>query len=491
MAEQVFGGFPRELCPEEARLYYMKGVESGNEMQAALQINQLLYNARQQIDAILKAPGAAAQRIMAAENQHPNRLDILRKGCRPGGTTGVFSKDRTQASAATTTTQREGLFGSTAPQTSSAFGQSSALIQRPNPFGSTAATPAPDQVKTPAFTFGQPSKQPSKQPFVFGQSNQPTFTFGQPNRSTFTFGSRPGGSGQPVLGQPAQPANLASRQPSAPDENPKPVGALEPSFRLGSLPNPVKTGRLLTTPTRLFKLILPVHPRAAADGRNGDAGGGEDRLQPLALLVHPHQRLSYVRRLIQAELQPVVDARGIEHPPSVTFYAEDTAVYRQGKEKDDEQDVLDDEVKTAPPRDVTQGAKGHTIAESSGLSYGATHRKDRNWVRWCGNTTVGDLIRDVAQGGEFAVEIESLAPPSWPSKNWFTGEKQSQQSIIKYNIRIGVPSFSDRSHYHRQWLQRLSRKIDSLSRIKAECDAQAHQGSLRLAHGGFAAMIVS
>lgn len=50
-------------------------------------------------------------------------------------------------------------------------------------------------------------------------------------------------------------------------------------------------GKLLTTPSRMLKLILPLTTRDVNDDRK-DA-------EPLALLVHPQQPLSYLERLIQ------------------------------------------------------------------------------------------------------------------------------------------------------------------------------------------------
>lgn len=50
-------------------------------------------------------------------------------------------------------------------------------------------------------------------------------------------------------------------------------------------------GKLLTTPSRMLKLILPLTTRDANDDRKD--------VEPLALLVHPQQPLSYLERLIQ------------------------------------------------------------------------------------------------------------------------------------------------------------------------------------------------
>ena len=44
-------------------------------------------------------------------------------------------------------------------------------------------------------------------------------------------------------------------------------------------------------------------------------------IAPLALLVHPHQPLSYLERLIQSELPPITTEKGKDKIPNVTFRA--------------------------------------------------------------------------------------------------------------------------------------------------------------------------
>jgi len=106
------------------------------------------------------------------------------------------------------------------------------------------------------------------------------------------------------------------------------------------------------------------------------------------------------------------------------------------------------------------------VASYSGLGHEAEeerHDKDKKWVRWSSSTEMGDFIRDAARGREFTVEIEG------------------------YNVemRVGVPSFNDRTHYMRLQLRKMSRRIDRLAGIKRECDKLAHRGAHRLAKGGF------
>src|SRR5690242_14547639 len=65
----------------------------------------------------------------------------------------------------------------------------------------------------------------------------------------------------------------------------------------------------------MLKLILPLTTR--------DTNTDRKDVEPLALLVHPQQPLSYLERLIQAEL-PTIERDGRERIPNVYFRAEDS-----------------------------------------------------------------------------------------------------------------------------------------------------------------------
>lgn len=206
-------------------------------------------------------------------------------------------------------------------------------------------------------------------------------------------------------------------------------------------------GRLLTTPTRLLKLILPMpfHPKQEhvnepiEEGKNKDA-----TVEPLALLVHPQQPLSYLERLIQAEI-PSLRYRGRDKLPDIVFRAEG-----DGEDSKEEQSP----------------AKNGNVASYSGLGHEGPDRKHAKWVRWSGSTEVGDFIRDAARGREFAIAIE--------------GHQKE--------LRVAVPSFRDRTYYMRTRLRRMSREIETMSKVKSECDELAHQGAHRIAQGGFFAL---
>ncbi|PHH91773.1 hypothetical protein CDD83_10341 [Cordyceps sp. RAO-2017] len=209
-------------------------------------------------------------------------------------------------------------------------------------------------------------------------------------------------------------------------------------------------GRLLTTPTRLLKLILPMpfhpeqeHINATEEERRQ---WSEQKIEPLALLVHPQQPLSYLELLIQAEIPPVRQDGGRVRLPEVVFRAESGG----------------DEAGSGSAEE----APGGNVAPYSGLGREGPSKRQAKWVRWSSSTEVGDFIRDAARGREFAIDIEGL----------------------EQELRVAVPSFKDRTYYMRMRLRKMSRQIDRMSRVKKECDLLAHQGAYRLAKGGFAAL---
>jgi len=207
-------------------------------------------------------------------------------------------------------------------------------------------------------------------------------------------------------------------------------------------------GRLLTTPTRLLKLILPLPFHAEQSRITQTPKKDEEKadIAPLALLVHPQQPLSYLERLLQAEIPPIDDGRR-ERIPKIYFRAE--ADHQESK----------------PDRRSSQKQEGN-VASYSGLGHEGPKRDhdETNWVRWSGSTEVGDFIRDAARGREFSIGIEGY----------------------DQELRVAVPSFNDRTYYMRIRLRRMSRRVEKLAKIKQECDYLAHRGAHRLAQGGFA-----
>lgn len=137
----------------------------------------------------------------------------------------------------------------------------------------------------------------------------------------------------------------------------------------------------------------------------------------------------------------------------------------------------DDELK---PRKNVKGDDSPEATESSrgGLGEGGVERYSGagreaegedtgKFVRWSMSTEIGDFVRDAARAKEFIVEIEGA-----PNE-----------------IRVGVPSFNDRTFYLRQRLRKISRELADMAVIKRECDIAAHKGGQRLAMAGFGVMV--
>ncbi len=235
------------------------------------------------------------------------------------------------------------------------------------------------------------------------------------------------------------------------------------------VPTPTRyIGRLLTTPTRLLKLTLPLPVDALHDehGNKGEfrAIAQNEDIQPLALLVHPQQPLSYLERLIQAELPPVRDRDGHEKVPSVYFLAEGSERDEKGQKrrrhnggKHSNEDNIDD----------SYSGLGHEGAD--------TPAEHKDWVRWSGSTDIGDFIRDAARGREFAINIIHDSGPDGAS-------------VAATEVRVSVPSFGDRTHFMRIRLRRISRRVEQQARVKHHCDLLAHRGAHRLARAGFGAL---
>ena len=242
-------------------------------------------------------------------------------------------------------------------------------------------------------------------------------------------------------------------------------------------------GKLLTTPSRLLKLIIPL--------TSLDESPEKKDVEPLALLVHPHQPLSYLERLIQSELPTINNEYGERKVPNVYFRAEDSQqdeIKPTDKKKDDtaedlhedyEGDLEETKFDGVPEKTGKLGKKSKNrygnLGDGSVESYSGLGREgpsagegqSRKFVRWSSSTEIGDFIRDAARGKEFAVEIEG-AP---------------------HEIRIGVPSFNDRTHYLRLRLRKTASKIINLAALKKECDMLAHKGAQRWAMGGAGALV--
>jgi calcium uniporter protein, mitochondrial len=185
-------------------------------------------------------------------------------------------------------------------------------------------------------------------------------------------------------------------------------------------------------------------------------------IAPLALLVHPQQPLSYLERLIQSELPSITTEKGENRVPKISFRAmesEDDEI--KPKEKGAEESSTD-------VTESSRGGPGEGGVESySGAGREADGEDTGNFVRWSSSTEIGDFVRDAARAKEFIVEIEG-------------GPRE---------IRIGVPSFNDRTFYLRQRLRKTARQLADMAVVKKECDIEAHKGGQRLAMAGFGVMV--
>jgi hypothetical protein len=189
----------------------------------------------------------------------------------------------------------------------------------------------------------------------------------------------------------------------------------------------------------MLKLILPLTTRDTNDDRKN--------VEPLALLVHPQQPLSYLERLIQSELPSFKDKDGKERIPNVYFRAvdsmqedmtEESKPAKKEKEEEEEEEIEEEmeeedheldqssshttmiegksaktgklHRKTDKVEDALRGGPGEGGVESySGLGQDASSKKpaDEEFVRWSSSTEIGDFIRDAARGTEFAVSSVS------------------------------------------------------------------------------------
>ncbi|KAL9077332.1 MAG: hypothetical protein Q9157_003368 [Trypethelium eluteriae] len=258
-------------------------------------------------------------------------------------------------------------------------------------------------------------------------------------------------------------------------------GSDEPPVKKQRSAGAMTKGKLLTTPSRMLKLILPL--------TTSDQNTDRKSVEPLALLVHPQQPLSYLERLIQSELPTirVKDKKGkdTDQIPNVHFRAEDNtqdslepkipeevaeeaeSVSKRNRLRKDEDDLENpDETRIGGQVAKTGKLNPKSPTQASALQRPSTDNNTtdphRHFVRWSSSTEVGDFIRDAARGKEFAVAIEG-APRE---------------------ILVGVPSFLDRTFYLRTRLRKKSREIASMATIKQACDELAHRSAQRMAFGG-------
>lgn len=208
--EQLFGGPEREQSFEEMRLLHYMGLATGNGAQAvgarittiilqrltfekAQHASTLEQNAELQNRNVLNDVDGAIKYILAAENQHPNRIDLTYNPGTASNPTASFS-----AQPRGTTGSGNPFSSNNGPsQSAPGFGQPSSLGQSSNPFGA----PRQQVQSSLAGPFGQPS--------ALGRNVNPFGAPSQPATST-TFGVTP----------PAAALNPFSSTPAPTSSNP-------------------------------------------------------------------------------------------------------------------------------------------------------------------------------------------------------------------------------------------------------------------------------
>lgn len=221
----------------------------------------------------------------------------------------------------------------------------------------------------------------------------------------------------------------------------------------------------------MLKLVMPLTPK--------DTNNDRKDVEPLALLVHPQQPLSYLERLIQAELPAIKDKSGNEKIPAIVFRAEDPSDDRTGQtnqaqtrnqqdgQEQEKQDFEDDADHMFIDGKLERTGKIRSRTKNDDTIVRKKDPTRPNFVRWSPSTEIGDFIRDASQGKEFSIEVEGAPEP----------------------IYVAVPSFADRTFYLRMRLRKTSKRIAAMADIKKECDELAHKGGKRVAQGGFAILV--
>ena len=159
----------------------------------------------------------------------------------------------------------------------------------------------------------------------------------------------------------------------------------------------------------MLKLILPLTTR--------DANKDRKNVEPLALLVHPQQPLSYLERLIQSELPVIKNDNGGDKIPAVHFRAQDLGEEAINPDRH-EPDEDSEEYKFEHSEDFKIDGKTERTGKLNESGDNAVKPvqpanpikepdpEHPDFVRWSPSTEIGDFIRDAARGKEFSVDIE-------------------------------------------------------------------------------------
>lgn len=236
------------------------------------------------------------------------------------------------------------------------------------------------------------------------------------------------------------------------------------------------TGKLSSTSSHLFKLIVPLPPslHAALGIQAPDAAPSPSlKVIDTAFLLHPSQPLSHVSRLILGSLPAA------ERDADVEFRAvsgRDHAAYPSpAKGTEEADDATDDE---GGPLLYERNPDGEDLQE----------------VRWSTSTDLGDFIKQATLAQHFRIvlkpsweagrgqstsllkdrvpTVKTIGPsPTEPAKKHSESpstspKDQSASDFPELSLKIMIPSFESRTRFLRKRLLHLTRQIAELTQKK-------------------------
>jgi calcium uniporter protein, mitochondrial len=187
-----------------------------------------------------------------------------------------------------------------------------------------------------------------------------------------------------------------------------------------------RLGKLSTTSSHLFKLILPLEPNTTVKSQPA----------PTVFLLHPSQPLSHVSRLILASLAPAI--------PTITF------------------------------RSTSSGPTGQAFQWSHSTDVG---------------DFIKDAARASRFSICISYDSSPARSSSSHHADGTTGKEESPNADEQI-IDVEVPTFTDRTRFLRKRLAVIQNKLGEMEGLKRECDREAHRGAKRMAMGGFGMLIV-
>lgn len=202
--------------------------------------------------------------------------------------------------------------------------------------------------------------------------------------------------------------------------------------------------------------------------------------EPLAIVLHPQQPLSYLERVIQSEVPPVVGEKGQWRPPAVSFISLqlDKDAIRPKRAVHEHHDVTVNGVKAKDVRRPNNDDRRHSerryhrIHKETDKPSSYQHLREHGektvpsgeqFVRWSHSTEIGDFLRDASRACDFIVSIEGA------------------RAGLSQKIRVTVPTFNQRTYFLRMRLRKISRQLKSTAELKHECDVLAQRGAQRVA----------